>query len=503
MTENKNNMPGTVLEAVFTHAENMPDKVAVIDANGKTTYGELAQKIKRMAFVLLNMGVKKGDRILFHAKSENYIVAVFFGCQYIGAIPVPIPLQIGIEDLKYRIDTLECKFAFLQDEYAEKLNTNNLTDLINTSANGEANPVETNQEDISNIRFTSATTGRTKAVICTHKTLYSVAQNYIYCVPDEPIFTIFGNLGGAGIILLSSMLLYGGIAVLSNKISSVHDLSLFIKHHSNIISCSQTEINILYRLSKWKINKIFQNLKVLILSGMPTSLAIKRQLLNDIPNTTIIDGYGSVEAPFFTGNNLCINGNEKLGSVGKPFPSAKIKIVDDSNNEIMSNQNNPGRIAVKGDFIMKGYWRNEEATNNTLIDGWILMNDMGYMDNDGYLFLLGRSDDIINIDGRKVSPLLIEESAACIPSVFECCCIGVDDPLTIKMQVPVLFVVMKENMIFDEKELSLHIARHLDKYQIPYRILQIEAIPKNVNGKFLRRELKQIWEDSQKNITKE
>jgi long-chain acyl-CoA synthetase len=182
------------------------------------------------------------------------------------------------------------------------------------------------------------------------------------------------------------------------------------------------------------------------------------------------------------------------------MPGIEIKIVDENRNEIASSIDNPGKVMVKGDMVMKGYWNNEEATKNAIKDGWLVINDYGYIDDKGYVYILGRADDVININGEKVSPLEIEEAANLFEGVSESCCIGVDDPLGLGRQVPVLYVTMKENTSFSEKEIQAHLSKHLEKYKLPYKIICIDEIPVNERGKYLRRELALLWRESAVNI---
>jgi long-chain acyl-CoA synthetase len=125
------------------------------------------------------------------------------------------------------------------------------------------------------------------------------------------------------------------------------------------------------------------------------------------------------------------------------------------------------------------------------------MNDMAYIDNGGYVFLMGRSDDVINIGGEKVSPVEIENSVSLFPGIKECCCISVADPGKILENVPVVFVVLNDKKNYTGQNLYEHLGQHLEKYKLPYKIVVIEKIPRNSIGKFLRRELAVMWQNAE------
>lgn len=143
---------------------------------------------------------------------------------------------------------------------------------------------------------------------------------------------------------------------------------------------------------------------------------------------------------------------------------------------------------------MEGYWIEPELTDETIRDGWLYTNDLIYIDEDGFVFMLGRADDIINVGGEKVSPIEVENMAQEYDGVKECACIGVDDPEGITGQVPVLYVVAENGMV-DEDALLKYLAERMEKYKLPQEFIQVDELPWNKMQKLDRKALHRMYEE--------
>lgn len=183
----------------------------------------------------------------------------------------------------------------------------------------------------------------------------------------------------------------------------------------------------------------------------------------------------------------------KIGSLGRTLPQVQVKIIDAEGNTIKSDADHPGRMALKGDMQMAGYWNSPELTAQTLVDGWLLTGDMAYIDGDGYIYMLGRADDIINVGGEKVSPIEVEETAGQYEAVRECACIGVEDPEGILGQIPVLFLTVKNH--YTEEGLVKFLSENLERYKIPKKFMITDVMPRNRMQKVDRKELRSMWEN--------
>lgn len=221
---------------------------------------------------------------------------------------------------------------------------------------------------------------------------------------------------------------------------------------------------------------------------------MRKRLLELLPHTQIHNTWGSTE----TGGALFLNLSEhpdKLTSAGKPLESIDLKVVDREGNTVEGrNIDNAGRMALRGRMQMAGYYNMPDATAQTLVDGWLLTNDIVYMDQDGYVYMLGRADDIINVGGEKVSPIEVEQIAQEFSGVRACACIGVDDPDGVTGKAPVLYVVPESG--FQKAELIRYLASRLEHYKLPKQYILVPTLPKNRMQKLDRNALKSMWEET-------
>ncbi len=244
-----------------------------------------------------------------------------------------------------------------------------------------------------------------------------------------------------------------------------------------------------------KFSEIIGKLRYLEIGAGSLSYDMKRKLLDVIPDTRVINTWGSTE----TGGAIFLHLSEhpdKLTSLGIPMEGIDFKTVDADGREVQATDvNSAGRMTLRGPMCMMGYFDMPEITAQTLVDGWLLTNDLVYRDEDGFVYMLGRADDIINVGGEKVSPIEVENVASEYENARECACIGVDDPDGILGQVPVLFVV-PENGQFAEEDMRRYLSDHLERYKLPQHYIVVGEIPHNRMQKLDRKALMRMWEDN-------
>jgi long-chain acyl-CoA synthetase len=200
----------------------------------------------------------------------------------------------------------------------------------------------------------------------------------------------------------------------------------------------------------------------------------------------LLEGYGLSEASPV----VCVNTlkKQKAGSVGTAMYDYEIKIVDKDMNELP--RGDIGDIIVKGDHIMMGYFNRPEATEEAIVNGWLLTGDMGYMDDEGFLFIVDRKKDLIISKGINIYPREIEEVVDSFDGVKASAVIGISDEKS--GEIPVVYIEPEEGIeSFDESELKRYMREHLANYKIPKHIYTLEELPKNATGKVLKRILKE------------
>lgn len=241
-------------------------------------------------------------------------------------------------------------------------------------------------------------------------------------------------------------------------------------------------IRTLFQLAKDKLASYVDKLDYLMAATAPLLEPDRETLRQLLPNTRLYNHYGCSES-----SSICIYDFNKYSElkncVGKAMPHSRVFFVDDDKKEIKSSTNNIGLLAVEGDATMKGYYNAPELTQEIKNGQIIYTKDMGYIDDNGFVFILGRNDDIINVGGLKVSPLDVEAVTLSYDGVADCICIAVDDDIT--GQALKLLVVPGES--FNKDKLDLTLESKLEGYKIPKQIELVDKVERTYNGKINRK----------------
>ena len=188
---------------------------------------------------------------------------------------------------------------------------------------------------------------------------------------------------------------------------------------------------------------------------------------------------------FFLGNTP---ENNRIGSVGQPLFDYKVKIFDEDMNELPSGE--IGEICVQGDCVMQGYYNRPEDTASTIVNGWFKTGDVGYLDQDGFIFIVDRKKDLIIHKGMNIYPREIEEVLYTNEKVNACAIVGVKDKDD--SEVPVAYIELKENQTATEEEIKDFLKPHVAVFKMPRKVFFIDKLPRNATGKILKRELREL-----------
>ncbi len=354
----------------------------------------------------------------------------------------------------------------------------------------------TNSEDVAFLQYTGGTTGVSKGAMLSHANMIANTEqiaSWMAVRLDEKVETMITALPLYHIYALTvnclSIMKIGGKNVL---ITNPRDMKSFVKelqqHHFTAI----TGVNTLYNglLNAPGFHKLdFSSLKVASAGGMAVQRAVAEEW-KQVTGTPIAEGYGLSEtAPVLTTNP--IDGTEIIGTIGLPVPNTDIMIADENGEGVAIGQ--PGEIYAKGPQVMKGYWnRADESGEVFTTDGWFKTGDIGIIEPNGYIKIVDRKKEMINVSGFNVYPNDIEDTIAAHPKVLEVGAIGVPDPKS--TEVVKVFVVKKDPSLTAE-ELLAYCRENMTAYKIPKYIAFKSELPKSNVGKILRRILKE--EDTQ------
>ena len=228
--------------------------------------------------------------------------------------------------------------------------------------------------------------------------------------------------------------------------------------------------------------------RFIIDGGEKMPVALIEKFKEKFPQAWFADAYGLTET--VSGDTFLAKDKmlDRLGSVGKPLPHLKVKIVDENDNEVQATQ--PGEICLKGPKVFKGYWKNPEATAEAMRGGWFHTGDIGMVDKDGFLYIMDRKKDMIISGGENIASPEVERVIYEIPGVLEAAVVGIPHPKW--LEIPKAYVVLKEGAQVTKEDIVQHCSSKLAKFKVPKEIEFIDALPRNPSGKVLKRELREM-----------
>lgn len=492
-----------------------PDKKAVVFKGEYLTYRELCRRIASMAEQLAKEGVEQGDRVCFSAVSKPEMVAAYMAVQACGAVAVFLDKNGTPENMAAIYEEAGAKLLLTDKpmkEYAEKCRVLSLRELYrqmgewqqdggsDLDAGLQKKKISPAEEDLAELLFTTGTTGKPKGVMLTYKAVYHILANTIEGIgirEDDILLLPLPLNHSFALRVLRAVLYRGATVVLQNGFTFAKEVeNNVVNHGCNAMACVPASYEVMKSQMQDAFAGTLGGMRFIEFSAGSLSIQQRKEITALLPAVQIYNTWGSSESGGAIFCDVCeaVKSEERAGTLGKPLAGkVQIMITDSDGKEMESNESHPGRMALRGDMQMAGYWNNEELTAQTLRDGWLLTGDMAYLDADGYVFMLGRADDIINVGGEKVSPLEVENIAGQCEGVRECACIGVDDPDGIYGQIPVLFVAADSR--YSEEELRKFIASKAERYKIPQKYVLVESIPRNRMQKVDRNRLKSLWED--------
>lgn len=488
-------MVKSIVEAVFRHAEEQPDKLCLADEQGTVTYAQYAEKIQMLAFFFQRQGLQKGDTVVVEAQQTISCLAVELALHLLGGVFVPVERDCAAEKIETIAKHSEAKLIVAEKTTPGTHRTYTYSQVLEEAKSApKPEPVcFPTGEEISEILFSTGTTGKEKGIVLTHDNDIALAENVMYGVqmqPDNVEIIPLPLNHSHGLRRYYGNMLCGGTVVLASGVINVKGFfGAMDKYHVNSIDLVPAALSVLLKLSKNKLAEYRDVLRYIQLGAAPLMEADKEKIKSLLPDTRLYNFYGSTES-----GCICIHefgqGRDKKNCIGKPTRHADILITDENRQAIRSSEKNSGLLASRGKMNMIGYWKDPEETAGVLSEGTVYSNDEAYFDEDGDIILLGRRGDVINVGGNKVSPEEIENAAKKLPEIADCGCVPIQDEL--RGHVPKLFVEMADGCIFDAVAIRTHLTGCLESYKIPQYIERIEKVPRTYNGKLLRRELAKL-----------
>lgn len=492
-------MHNTIEEMIMRHAESIPEKLAVAAMNGDLTYAGLAQSANKAACFLYDMGIRKSDRVILSAVPQKEYFMFYFGVHLLGGICVPVAVNAKQELLDHIVDSTGAKAFFAE----KNLKCRALKSVLYRELHqysGTIKAIETNahMNDAADIIYTTGTTGLAKGVVLSHENLAAGAQNIINAVnmqEDEVILAPLPLNHSNALGTMRAFMYRGASLIVHDGFTNIKNMGERMKRYGcTAFSGNPSALKILDRVTRGHMELLLSNMRYVEIGTAPMDMELKKRTMQALPQVRLLINYGATEAHRAVYMDLNAH-PDKLKSIGFPVKDMKVKIIDEHNQEIKSSRENVGRLVICGKTCMIGYWNDLSLSEEVLIADGIATSDLAYIDEDGFIFLVGRANDVINIGGRKVSPFEIEDAFMANEKIADCACIPVKDKNGILGNVPVMYLVLKENTTAEKNEFKNYLLGKLETYKVPVDFVEVDKLPKNYVGKLDREQLKNMWKN--------
>lgn len=459
-----------LLQAVRKHSQTIPDKTCLIVGEKSVCYRQLEENARKAATVLSEIGVTTGSRIILSAQKEVEYIYFYLASHLLGAINVIVDAETNKERMQYVEEVIqpvccigyrsECLSSYLFSE----LQIEDALPYDGSTISGLT------QESIAEILFTTGTTGLPKGVCLSYRNIFSSAENineYIGNTSEDVELLALPVCHSFGMGRIRCNLIMGSTLVLLGNFANVR---LFLKTIENnrvtgfgVVPAAWAYIR---KISGRRIEKYARQIRYIEIGSASMPLETKKEMLEIFPHTRICMHYGLTEASRST--FIEFHDIAHLDSIGKPVcDKVDVKVID-------------GEICVKGNMVMSHYLDKKE--NDKAFHGeYFRTGDCGYVSEDGYIYLLGREKEVINVGGKKVSPMEVED-AICSIGVGDCVCVPVKDPSGIMGELVKCYVLRGSTML-DFEEIAEKISGKLERYKRPSYYDWIEEIPMTPSGK--------------------
>ncbi|BCB04179.1 class I adenylate-forming enzyme family protein [Bacillus sp. KH172YL63] len=491
------------------NARKKKDKVA-IKCEGRTyTYKQFNEEVNKLAHGLLALGIEKGDKMALMMKNSDQYVLAFFAGAKIGAVVVPVNFRLTASEVHYILEQSEAAVVFCDGEFEETVTSaregTSVLHVITTGApgvvghhafdsivsdNGENPAIEVRDDDDLEILYTSGTTGRPKGALFDHKRIFNVGLTMMISMginEEETILHIAPLFHSAQLnLFLISGVVLGATHVIHRDFHPVTTLEAIEKHRITHFFGVPAMYNFMLQVpnaSSYDLSSI----KRCGYGAAPMAPEIVRKSMELFKTDQFYNLCGLTEAGP-GGILLDPEGHRThFGKGGKAAFLTEARVVNEEGKDIVPGA--VGEFVVKGESLMKEYYKKPEETAKTLKDGWLYTGDLATIDEEGYITLVDRKKDMIISGGENVYSIEVEEVLYEHPSVLEAAIIGLPDDTWGEAVCAV--IVPKPGASIDEQEMKAFCRQKLAGYKIPRRIFVEESLPRNASGKILKYQLRQ------------
>jgi fatty-acyl-CoA synthase len=498
-------------EWVTKRTLSYPERLFLKEEDGREfnnrTFNE---RVNRMANALADLGIVKGERVAALMLNSSEFLEIFFACGKTGAIMVPVNFRLAVPELIYILKDSAPHALVYSSDFAEKVQAIKaaglpmehyfrhggdklaedppIADFAARFSADEPVPVrEVTDNDPLFIMYTSGTTGDPKGAVLTHGNIlfgaihslvgYGVNHTYKSLVV-APLFHIGGLVASATPVIYA-----GGSLVLQSFYNASEVIKLIQREKINYMFAVPVMFQVMTKSEEWD-KADFSHVHYFISGGAPIPTPVIR-MYQEEKGVYFVQGYGMTEAGRLT-SLLLEDSIRKAGSVGKELFHLQLRIVDKNDRDVAPGE--AGEIIVKGPNVFTQYWNKPKETAEAIRDGWFHTNDMGRRDEEGFVYVIGRKQELIISSGENIYPAEVERVIQALPQVREAAAVAMPDET--RGEVVAAFVMLHEGRQITEDELIHALNGQIANFKIPKKVIFVTDFPRNPAGKILKRELK-------------
>lgn len=497
--------------------DHFPDKVALVHEDVRATYREINTQANHLARYLVDSGVCPGDRVVLLLENSLEYVVAYYGALKAGAVAVPLNTELKSDGVLHLLKELDAEILLSQRKYERMLRQINLSETtVSTvmisnpkldlkqdvsvvdwddiiSSEGCSNlDIKIHSDQLGSIIYTSGSTGHPKGAMLSHRNIVanvkSICQYLRLTESDiqmvvQPFFYVMGKS------LLNSHTAVGGRLVINNKFAYPATVinQMIEEKVTGFSGVPSTYAYLLHQSPLAASREKLHSLRYCSQAGGHMASTNKLKLMDILPNQTeLFIMYGATEASARLAYVEPAILERKIDSIGKAIPGVSLKVLDQVGTELSVGE--VGELVAFGDNIMQGYWRNLESTERALSSHGYHTGDLGYQDEDGYFFVVGRKDNQLKVSGHKINTQEIEDVILNSGLAVEVAVVGIPDPL---LENRLIAVIVSSSTI-EDKDIIAFCAKQLPAYKLPQNVVFVDSLPKSSSGKVDRKQCEQL-----------